>query len=97
MTPFGIVMTALLVVVGTGAYRVFLWLSEQLCKLLPANKASRAAFVAVVVVMAATSYPFITPTHFAVQAGVWVLYLGFAGIGAWHIWDWAQTLRNTSK
>jgi hypothetical protein len=85
MTVLNIVALALLIVVGSGAHWVYLWVTRKLSKLMAHPE--RLAFVFTTVLGAALCYPFLVPQDTVIEIIVWVAYLGLAGIGAWHIYD----------
>lgn len=87
MSLLGIVLAILFVVVGTGAYRIYQWLSGLLMDLLSPSLSRKSAFVAVSLMVAAMLAPFLIPASLSLQIGVWVLYLGFFGVGARRIYD----------
>ena len=97
MTVLNVVALALLAVIGTGAYRVFLYITAQLSGNIRKAYAERTAFVIVAMIAAAMISPFLLPSSLPLEIAVWILYMAFAGIGAWHVWEWILTFRNANS
>lgn len=96
MTILSIVAFFVLLVIGVGAYRVYLWLASQLVDFTSSSKARQISFVVVVVAITALAYPFLIPTNPVwIQLLVWGCYLGLAAIGAWHIYEFGVGFRNS--
>lgn len=81
----GLVLLALLGVVGVGAYRVYQWLVHH-------KLDKRVAFVLLTMVAAAMLSPYLLPDNGWLQFAVWSVYIVFAGIGAWRIYEIAQAI-----
>jgi hypothetical protein len=88
MSVLGVVLVALLGVVGLGAYRVYQWL---VCHKLD----KRVAFVTLTMVAAAMLTPFLLPDNGWLQFAVWILYMCFAGVGACRLYEIIQAFRQS--
>jgi len=87
MTILNIVALALLIVVGCGGHRFYLLLRQGFTCIASPATAKRLAFVGTVVIAVAIGYPFLVPQDTVLELLVWFAYLGFAALGAWHIYD----------
>ena len=101
MALLSIVLAILVVVVGTGAYRIWELLTELLEVLsggfMSTTAASKVAFVLVSVMVAAMLAPFLLPIDLSIQVCVWSLYLVYFGVGAWRLYEFYLVVRNRSR
>lgn len=95
MSILNLVGLALVALVLFGAYRVYVWTREPLAQVTSRQNAERLSFVIVTMILAAMLFPFLIPTSFWIELTVWILYLGFAGLGASHVWEAYFQVRNT--
>jgi hypothetical protein len=94
MNLFSIILLGVLAMVGTGGYRVYLWLADFLAAVISPRLSKHISFTVLGVAAAGLSYPFLVPQDNLIQIGVWCFYLGLAAIGAWHIFECIQRFRN---
>ncbi|MFA6211334.1 MAG: hypothetical protein WC714_18005 [Candidatus Obscuribacterales bacterium] len=89
MLPFGIVGLLFTAIIALGARKVWLSVVHVLSKMFKheagIKKAAFCVIFATVMLMAA---PFIMPFSPALRLVVWALYLLYAGLGLYQIYDW---------
>jgi len=89
MLPFGIIGMLFFAVIVLGARKVFLFAVHLISKLINHETAVKhVAFVVIVLTIMAMAAPFIMPFSPVLRLAVWALYLLYAGLGLYQIYDW---------
>ena len=93
MIPFGIGSTLLILIVALGARKVWkslVWLLSRPFKHPSETRVAhikRAAFIVVAITVVAVPLPYNIPFNGAIRTGIWLLYLLYAGLGLFQIYD----------
>jgi hypothetical protein len=89
MNTFGIVGLLFTLIIALGARKVWLVVVHVLSKMFK-NEASikKAAFCVIFATVMLMAAPFIMPFSPALRMAVWALYLLYAGLGLYQIYDW---------
>lgn len=89
MLPFGIVGLLFTAIIALGARKVWLTVVHVLSKMFKQEAAiKKAAFCVIFATVMLMAAPLIMPFSPALRLVVWALYLLYAGLGLYQIYDW---------
>ncbi len=89
MYTFGIIGLIFTTIVMLGARKVWLFVVHLLSKMFDNDAAiKKGAFIVIVISVMAMAAPFITPMYGWLRLAIWGLYLLYAGLGLYQIYDW---------
>jgi len=98
MLPFGIIGLLFFAIIVLGARKVWLFTVHLVSKLINHETAVKhVAFVIIVLTIMAMAAPFIMPFSPALRLVVWALYLLYAGLGLWQVYDFLPFGKGNDK